>query len=205
VHARSIGEDGTVATETSDEAAVPPQGRAGRTVGDMLRSMAVVLLLIGAVALITFRPSGGDEVRVVDYADELAGARAAAPYAVLAPVDLAGYRATSVRFDATQDGTVWHLGFVSPLEEYVGLDQTDGPAEAFVDDLTEGAAQLGGSDASVELAGRTWQRYDEGGDSEGERVRGLVTETGGATVVVSGTAGWAELEAMATAVADGSG
>ena len=194
-----------MSTETYDEAPLPPQRRAGRTVGGMFGAMAVVLLLIGAVALITFRPGGGDAVRVVDYADELAAARLAAPYPVLAPAGLDGFRATSVRYTSTDDGIVWHLGFVSPLDEYVGLDQTDGPAEPFVDDLTEGAVPLDGSDGSVEVAGRSWQRYDEGGDTDGERVRGLVSHAEGATVLVSGTAGWGELEAFAAALSPTAG
>lgn len=198
---QGISEDGAVSTEPSIEpTAPPPAGRGHATVLDMLRSMAVVLVLIGAVALITFRPSGDEGVRVVGYASELASARVAAPYPVLAPAGLDGFRATSVRFTATEDGTVWHLGFVSPLEEYVGLDQTDGAQDAFVDDLTEGAAPVGGPDGSVELGGRTWERYDEGGDTDGERVRGLLTEEGGATTLVSGTADWPELEAVAAAL-----
>jgi hypothetical protein len=167
---------------------------------DMVRSMAVVLLLVGVVALITFRPTGDDSVRVVDYASELASARVAAPYVVLAPADLDGYRATSVRFTATDDGTVWHLGFVSPLDEYVGLDQTDGAEDDFIDELTEGASPVGGADSDVELGGRTWERFDGGGDTDGERVRGLVTSDSGSTVLVSGTADWPELEAMAAAL-----
>ena len=195
-----IGDTGVVVTETSEEPTAPPPSRRGRgTVLDMVRSMAVVLLLVGAVALITFRPSGGDAVRVVDYADDLGSARLAAPYAVLAPAGLDGYRATSVRFSATTEGTVWHLGFVTPLDEYAGLDQTDGPEAAFVDDLTEGAEPVG-TDGSLELGGRTWERWDDGGDTEGERIRGLVSDVDGATVVVSGTADWPELEALASAL-----
>ena len=191
-----------MSAETSEESSAPPPRRRGvASALDIVRSMGVVLLLVAVVALITLRPSGGDEIRVIEYADDLASARVAAPYAVLAPTGLEGYRATSVRFTPTESGTVWHVGFVSPLEEYVGLDQTDGPAAAFVDDLTESAAPVGGSDGSVELGGRTWERYDEGGDTDGERVRGLVTEEAGATTLVSGTADWSELEAMAAALA----
>ena len=116
-------------TEASDEPAAAPAGRrGGGSALDMVRSLGIVLLLIGAIALITLRPPGGDGIRVVEYGTELASARVAAPYPVLAPSGLDGYRATSVRFAATDDGTVWHLGYVSPLGEYVGLDQTDGAA-----------------------------------------------------------------------------
>lgn len=188
-------------TGTTEEPAAHPAPRRGpTTVPDMLRSMAVVLALIGAVALITFRPTNGEEVRVVDYAGALASARVAAPYAVLAPGGLEGYRATSVRYTSTDEGTVWHLGFVSPLGEYVGVDQTDGAADRFVDDLTEGAAPVGGTSGAIELGGRTWQRFDQGGDTDGERIRGLVATDDEATTLVSGTAGWPELEAMASAL-----
>jgi hypothetical protein len=195
-----------VATDTSDQPVAPASPRRGRgTVLDMVRSMAVVMLLIGAVALITLRPHGGDEIRVVDYSGELAAARVAAPYDVLAPTGLDEYQATSVRYTPTDDGTVWHLGFVSPQDEYVGLDQTDGDADQLVDDLTEGAAPVGGSDASVQLGGREWERYDDGGDHDGERIRGLVADTGDATTLVSGTADWPELEAMAAALSSTAG
>ncbi|MEJ7726662.1 MAG: DUF4245 domain-containing protein [Actinomycetes bacterium] len=188
-------------TEASDEPAAAPAGRrGGGSPLDMVRSLGIVLLLIGAIALITLRPPGGDGIRVVEYGTELASARVAAPYPVLAPSGLDGYRATSVRFAATADGTVWHLGYVTPLGEYVGLDQTDGAAGGFVDDLTEGAEALGGSNGSVDLGGRAWDRYDGGGDQDGERVRGLVSQGDGATALVSGTAEWPELEAMAAAL-----
>ena len=190
-----------MATETSEAPGAPqPSRRARATVLDMVRALVVVLALIGAVALITIRPGGGDEVRVVDYAGALDSARVAAPYAVLAPAGLDGYRATSVRFTSTDEGTVWHVGFVSPLDEYVGLDQTDGAADQFVDELSEGASPVGGTAGSVELGGRSWERYDDGGDTDGEHVRALVADDGGATILVSGTAEWPELEAMAAAL-----
>jgi hypothetical protein len=193
-----------VSTQTGESPGTPPPRRGTPALG-MVGAMGVVLLLIGVVALITLRPDGGDEVRVVDYSDELASARVSAPFEVLAPAGLDGFRATSVRFTSTDAGTVWHLGFVSPLEEYVGLDQSDGPAEPMIDELTEGATAVGGPAGTVELGGRTWARYDEGGDGDGELVRGLVTHEDDTTTLVSGTANWSELEAMASALSSSAG
>jgi hypothetical protein len=158
----------------------------------------VVLAVVGVVALITLRP-GSDPVRVVDYSGALQQARAAAPYGVLGPQDLPGYRATSVRYGTTPDGaTVWHLGFVTPAGAYAGVDQTDGDGEEFVAELTEAAEAVDGP--PVDLGDRIWRRYDGGGDTPGELVRGLVNETSGVTTVVSGTAAWPELEMLARAL-----
>lgn len=201
----AVSEDGPVSTEASEDPGPAPSSRGRGTVLDMVRSMGIVLLLIGAVALITLRPSDGDGVRVVDYSTVLSSARTAAPYLVLAPDGLDGYRATSVRFTSTEDGTVWHLGFVSPREEYVGLDQTDAALTPFVDDLTEGAVALGGAGESVQLGGRAWERLDGGGDQDGELVRGLLMQGDGVTTLVSGTADWPELEAMAAALSPTAG
>lgn len=191
-------------TQVPAEPPAPPPRRRGLTgtVVDMVRSLGVVLLLVAAIALITIRPGDdGDGVRVVDYAVELTSARVAAPYEVLAPDGLTGYRATSVRFTSTDDGIVWHLGFVSPDDAYVGVDQTDGDGEALVEQLTKAARPVEGDAAFVDLGGRSWQRYDEGGDEGDEQVvRGLVLDGDGVTTLVAGTAGWQELEEMAAAL-----
>lgn len=165
----------------------------------MVRSLALVLGVVGVVALITVRGSS-DPVREISYADELVAARSAAPYDVLAPEGLDGYQATSVRYREVDGTTVWHLGFVTPAGDYAGLDQVDaastGYLEDFVTDLTEGAV----AGTQVTVAGELWQRYDGGGSSADEQVRGLLRTDAGASVLVSGTAAWAELEELAGAL-----
>jgi len=165
----------------------------------MVRSLAVVLGVVGVVALITIRGSS-EPVREVLYEAELIGARSAAPYEVLAPEGLDDYRATSVRFREDAGVTVWHLGFLTPDEEYAGLDQVDAPSpdylRDFVADLTEDAVE----GDPVVIDGEQWQRYDDGGSSDDEHVRGLLRTDGNVSTLVSGTADWVELEEFAAAL-----
>lgn len=165
----------------------------------MVRSLAVVLGVVGVVALITIRGSS-EPVREVSYEAELVGARSAAPYDVLAPEGLDDYRATSVRYLDEGGVTVWHLGFLTPDEEYVGLDQVDAPSpdylQDFVAELTEDAVEV---EVAV-IDGEQWQRYDDGGSSEDEHVRGLLRTDRNVSILVSGTAEWVELEEFAAAL-----
>lgn len=175
-------------------AARPARGR--QSIGDMVRSMALVVgvVLIGVFATVSL---GRDPVLDIDYSSDLIAARTGAPYEILAPVGLEGYRATSVRFLEQDGATVWHLGLVAPSEEYVGIDQTDGRPAGFIDVLTEGAKVVA---PPVTIAAEEWTRYDGGGDDDDESIRGLVRIDGAVTVLVSGTAGWDELEQLAGAL-----
>jgi len=180
------------------EATAGSSARGRQGVGDMVRSMAVVLLLVGGLVFFTVRTSGTtDPVIEVDYSAGLAAARLDAPYDLLAPIGLEGYRATSVRYDDEAGATVWHLGFVTPAEAYIGLDQTDGPREEFVTDLTEGAGATG---QMVTIGGAQWERYDGGTRGPEDQVRGLVRMDGTVTVLVSGTADWAAIEEFTAAL-----
>src|SRR5262245_7898930 len=85
-----IGEDGSMAEQAR------PRGR--ESAGDLLRSLAVVLVIVLAVLALGLGRHEGSSVSRVDLAGELAGARSVASYAVLGPVGLpAGWRATSAR------------------------------------------------------------------------------------------------------------
>jgi hypothetical protein len=174
--------------------------RGFETVGDMLRSLAVVLVLVLGVSLLTLR-SSSEQVRTVEYESELASARNAAPYPLYAPVGLDGWRATSVRFEPGGDSgtpTVWHLGFYTPDERYAAIDESNGPAEDFLDDITQSAESTG---ATVTIGELAWVRY-EGGGAAGtdDETRGLVHDEEGFVVVVSGSAEWPELEELAAAL-----
>jgi hypothetical protein len=190
--ARVVREDGGVAAGG--------RRRGFETVGDMLRSLAVVLVLVLGVGLLTLR-SSGDNTRTIEYETELAAARSAAPYPLYAPVGLDGWRATSVRFDSagdTGEPTVWHLGFFTPDERYAAIDESNGPSDDFLDEITDSAHATGDT---TTIGGLDWVRY-EGGGAVGtdDETRGLVHEDHGVTVVVSGSAEWPELEELAGAL-----
>ena len=79
----------------------------------------------------------------------------------------------------------WHIGFVTPDGSYAAVEQSDGPAPAFLDDFVAGATRSAG----VTISGAPWQRL-EGGKPE---PRALVLRGHGVTTMVTGSASFAEL------------
>ncbi|WP_229891427.1 DUF4245 domain-containing protein [Streptomyces mashuensis] len=170
-------------------------GRNGKsqTIRNMLLSMAVVVPVAGISYLFIPHDESGDPVRTVSYGVELETARRAAPYAVAAPEGLGdGWRATSVRYRAQGDeGSAWHLGFLDPQRQYVAVEQSDGPARAFVDSVSRRAERTG---RTQKVGDAVWQRY------EGDKYNALVREEKGVTTVVTGTAPYERLAEMAAAL-----
>ena len=159
-----------------------PTGRRTRpmrqTVGDMLRSMFVVLAVVAAILIVTWRPKP-DPVRVVDIAPALAAAQAAADFTIEVPA-VADLRPTSARWEptvASDQAPVWHLGYVTPSEEYLQVVQSQVTDDAFVQEQTSG----GEPGENVTIAGDDWRVY-----TAPERVS-VVRIEDGVTTIVSGT------------------
>lgn len=165
-----------------------PNARLRQTAADMIRSLALVLGVVAIVLLITLRPQP-DPVRVVDPTPVLLSARAEAVYPVVYPQGLGeGWRPTSARWQPTPaSDTVpaWHVGFVTPGDEYVQVGQSSTDDADYVVEQTSGGLPAG------ESAGG-WQRYDNG-----DGTVSLVRVVDGVTVVISGTADWNVLEDVA--------
>ncbi len=177
-----MADDGLV-SETAPPGAVRPTGRPnarlGKTIADMVRSMVVVLAVVGAIMLVTWRPQP-DPVREVDVVPMLGLAAAQAGYPVLIPVGMPGYRPTSVRWEPTQgSGQVpaWHVGYVTPQGQYVQVSQAATTDEDFVGEQT-GQGTLAGE---LPIDGQAWQQFasDEG--------LALVRTADSVTTVVTGT------------------
>lgn len=154
----------------------------------MLWSLVVIALAAGVIYIFIPHNESKSSVKRVDYRVELLTARRAAEYPVAAPEGLAkAWKPTSVRFNG-EDHDAWHLGFLDPDEEYVAVEQSTEKPSAFIKRVTQNAAK---TDATEEIGGRTWQRY------EGSKYDALVTEEKGATTVVTGTAPFKQLTKMA--------
>jgi len=164
---------------------------------DIVRSMAVlvipVLLVVGFITLKQRNDGGGRTGEAVPYARELAGARAAVTYPVLAPVGLPdGWRATSVRLSPAGDGkTQWHMGWLSREDRYFGLEQSDDDRSDLLADVLDGTRE----DGTSLVAGQPWDRLRESGGDVRDRV--LVRTVDGVTTIVNGTGSYAELERFA--------
>ncbi len=164
----------------------------------MVRSMGLVLLGVAALLLLTLRDEPDDPVTVVDASvieSTTAQARAAAPYALEVPIGLdAAWRVTSIRYEpSTEAGNVWHIGYITPADDYAAVEQTDGE----VLDVLEGQLPEPQEEGSTQLGERNWTRYV---DQTTDR-RALVADGAGSELAVAGTADWTELEELAEALA----
>jgi hypothetical protein len=182
----------------SRAAVVRPQ-RPAKTFADMARSlglMAVViaaLLLIGPARTLVF-PNGAKRPPV-DYSQALARFEQVSPHA-LAPAALpAGWAANAGQFTPQHGRTAprLHIGWATPGQLFVGLDETTGPAATLVRDVLgrRGAT----SDASIVIGGTTWQhrRSDRGEDA-------YTATSADVTVVVTGDGTPSQLRQLLTAL-----
>ena len=152
--------------------------------------LSLGLIGIAAAVIYVFIPHDDSEPDLprVDYRVELLTARRAATYPVAAPEGLSkAWKATSVRFRG-DDFDAWHLGFHTPDDEYVQIEQSTQKPSDFIDEASQGGEA---TKQTQEIAGRTWTRYTGG------RYDALVHQDDGATTVVAGTGSLAQLTEMA--------
>lgn len=158
--------------------------RMKQTVGDMVRSMAVVLAVVAALMLVTWRPDP-DPVRVVDTVPitNLAVSRAGFPILIPTLNDL---RATSVRWEPTiesGDVPVWHIGYVTPEDQYLQITQSTVSDPEYLEEQTLQGEITG----IVSINGSEWQTY------VAENETALVNMDDGITTVVRGTGSQADV------------
>lgn len=186
-----MSEDATVTTTAP--AAPPKRPRGRETGGDMIRSLAVVLLIVFALWFFA-RPSPGvsKAIRPVNPGQELTdfrGLHPAAPEPVATP---RGFVPTS----STLDGSGLRIGYVTPSQRYAEYAASTGPAAALVTRQSGRAPVVG----TVDVGGTPWQQRQSGA------VTSLVRTVGPVTVVVGGlreNASLAELLVLAAAVTTG--
>jgi len=166
--------------------------RGTETVGDMVRSMVVVLIPVAFIAGLVglLRPSS-ETVRDIEWEQALESARGAAQYDVLGPERLPdGWTATRVAYESgtsAADG-VWRMSFVSDEGTYVGLVQRVGDVDLLVRrELPDVEA-----DGSSTVVGTEWKRFVEADASDPDRA--LVLDKGDSVVLVLGSGDYPELE-----------
>ncbi len=180
---------------TCDDRGVAGMKGKQKSARDMVLSLGLIVLAAGVMWLFIPHDDSEPDIRRVDYRVELLSARRAASYPVAAPVGLSEeWKATSVRYRADRSDA-WHLGFSAPDGEYVAVEQSTDKPEKFIDKASQGARR---TETTEEIGGRTWVRY------EGGRYDALVLQDGdgaqGATTLVTGTASFERLAAMAAAL-----
>jgi hypothetical protein len=167
-----------------------PNARLRQTAWDMVRSMAVVLVVVFVIVLLAWRPQP-EAVKVVETVPTITLAAREAQFPIVAPADLGEqWRPTSVRWEPTEESLsepVLHIGYVTPADQYAQVVVGPVSAAAFLDEQTAGGIPTG----TQAVGDVTWQRW------ETKDRRSLVLVDGEVATVVSGGAEWAELIALA--------
>lgn len=139
------------------------------------------------------------KANAVDWRPVVAKAQAESPYPVAVPQNLPDTW-TVVRARWTPQGqpglnerpvigNTFQLGFITPSQVYIGLDQRDADPAGLIAE----ASREGEADGESTIAGRPWKRYV----SSDDRTRSIVRSDKASTLVVSGDLPYEALESFA--------
>jgi hypothetical protein len=166
----------------------------------MIRSLALLVIPLAVIAIIFSYVPDDHPVKEVDWKPVLATAQKEAPFQVLAPTNLpAGWRATRVAWvpqgkpylnGEASPRNLWQLGFLTPDEVFIDLNQGDLQPQEMVDQQS----RAGTPDGSSVVGGQTWQRLV----SPDGRTRSLVLRGPAVTTVISADLPYEALEAYAS-------
>ncbi|WP_440068348.1 DUF4245 domain-containing protein [Streptosporangium sp. OZ121] len=153
-------------------------------------AMAVCLGAVGLFLLVTPQ-SRTEHIPRVDYSIALADLRRTAPFQVWAPEPVAaGWVPNSSRNTNVNGVTTWRLGFATAKRFHAMLAQSnEKPAAGFANRLSNTSTVTG----TVQINGVTWEQRLR----EDKNQRSLVRFLPDVTIVVTGTAPWDELSALA--------
>ncbi|WP_231330233.1 DUF4245 domain-containing protein [Actinomadura graeca] len=165
--------------------------------GGFTMAMGACLLIVLAIFVITPR-SNKEVLPTVDYGSQLWAMRNDAPYTAYAPEGLPpGWRPTSSRLhgldEAGKKPVAWHLGFVTPSDEYAALEQSNEKASDYVPRMTNNRNPLG----TQQVGGVTWTKYHRKDKKANSLARTLPD---GVSLVVTGTASYEELAILAASL-----
>ncbi|GAA4222991.1 hypothetical protein FHR32_001814 [Streptosporangium album] len=159
-------------------------------------AMLVCLAGVGVFLLVTPQ-SRTEHIPKVDYSIDVANMRRAAPYQVWPPDPVpAGWIPTSSQMTDQKGVVSWRLGFATAkrpeaaTRSHVMLAQSDEkPAAEFANRMANTGEVVG----NVQIGGVTWEQRLR----KDKNQRSLVRLLPDVTVVVTGTAQWDELSALA--------
>ena len=160
----------------------------------MVRSMLVILAVVGVLLLIVPRPNKVPTPSV-DVSAAASIARSQVGFTPLVPKRLpGGWSAVAADVQQATDGIpTWHLSYLTPSGSYAGVQEAAHPTSGWENrQVTDGAANQG----DHQVAGQTWvvrSRTDRG-------ITSWVLRTPQRTTIVTGTASAAELDQFASAL-----
>ncbi|MEA5456209.1 DUF4245 domain-containing protein [Sinomonas sp. JGH33] len=168
--------------------------RANASVIGMIMALAVSLLVLLPVVLLSANPQSPVQRPTVDVSAVAADAKGVAGFSPAAPELPAGYTANYARWEGgASDGVAhWDVGWVTPQQQFVSIVQTASANPTWIAQQVKQAPKTGTRTAG----GVEWTLYDKPGVE-----KSYVGTIGQTTVIVSGSAGFAEFDVVAAAVA----
>jgi hypothetical protein len=168
----------------------------GRFTQGFLGYAFALLVCLGAVGLflLVTPQSRTERVPEVNYTIDLANARRRASYEVWAPSPLpANWIANSSRMPAEGTSLTWRLGFATAQRRHAMLAQSDEkPAAEFANRMANSDKPVG----TLQVNGATWEKRERPDKNQRTLVRFLPD----VTLVVTGSADWPELTALAASL-----
>lgn len=179
------------------------------TVGDMVRSMAIILFPILLITWLLTNNLDDYPVQKVEWQPVLERARAEADWPVAAPVGLpeegrqawvptrASWVITGARATGGEPSprNHWRVGFLSPDQVYYEVNQADGEPVLFIADVTRQGRRVG----EEAIAGRTWERWE----SDDGRTRTLLLRSDPTVTLVTADADFSALQQFTRTLQEG--
>ncbi len=174
----------------------PATGSSGKTVLNMVRSLAVIGAMVAVVYLLVPMPQG-TLVQPVDVRGAAQVAVAAGDVPVVLPELGQDWQVTSARRDRPQSGfpAGWHLGYLTPEQDYAGLEVAAAPTPAWIERVTSEGVRA----TTQEVSGQSWTVYESEPRGAGQPRTSLVLEENDRVLVVTGSAVLDELVELAEA------
>jgi len=192
-----LGRPETPEETAARKAATSRRHRANQTLLNLVVALIGSLALVLLIVTVVVRPAPAP-AESVDYPAIAAQAQVETDEPLLSPVLPPGWSANDARFQTTQQVPTWYIGFLTPGEQYIGLDQGIGANPTWQAALLDEARETG----SVSFEGVEWTVFDQRDASDpGNFAYSLATVHGDSTVLLHGTASDEEFALLATAIA----
>ena len=187
-----LGRPETPEETAQRKAAASQRRKANQTALNLVLATLASLGIVAFLVFVVVRPAP-EPAAPIDYV--AVAAQSGQP--VLAPELPDTWTANSARIETVGGVTTWTIGFVTPADQFIALDQGLRANETWLAGAVENAQPTG----SVRIDGHDWSLYDRRGEADtGNHAFSMSTEVGDDVIVLHGTADDAEFETLATAI-----
>jgi hypothetical protein len=175
--------------------------RQRQTVNNLVYSLIATLGIVIVIVLMVPRSNPGTVGKPVDWRSVAAQGTGSEPDPLLSPDLPRGWTANAaeLRTGAASGIDDWHIGFIAPDKQYIGLDQGFKADDTWIVTEVDGIRATG----STTIGGVKWVIYDNraGQSASDDTTYAMVATHSASTVVLAGTASQKEFDAVARALA----